>query len=413
VDEITDSSAKTRFQEAVKKFRVPYWDWAEKPPAGEHVLPESVWKETISITFPNGTTASISNPLFSYHFHPLQPQDFPVPDGWESPYDHWDHTIHLPDPANSTSPADNIDLALARIDGNLGFARDGIYKLFKSYQAFNQFSNQAPGFNISIGNLETVHGSIHDSFQNGHMQFPTTSAFDPVFYMHHANVDRQIALWQKIYPDTYVTPVRATRQTTFTLDAFAEDPVGPDTPLHPFHLNKNGDFWTSNLVRDITKLGYTYPELMGNPSNDTLKAKVRELYEDAPSKTLLKRQDENGETYREYNAIISLPSGYKVSIFLGDVGSDPLKWPTEDNYIGSFSTKFNLGLSDDDNVLNGLVGLSRKIAEAHEKGNLKSTEESAVVEYLKANLKWKVTTTVSENPVMNFTVWLKRMIERR
>lgn len=395
VDEIKDASTKTRYQAASKKFRVPYWDWSEKPPAGEHVLPDIIAKTTTSITYPNGTTATIANPLWGYTFHPLQPEDFPVPDGFTSPYDHWNRTIHLPSPPDSTDPIDDLATAHNRVDGNLGYARDSIYKLFKSYQRFNQFSNQAPGFNISIGNLETVHGSIHDSFLNGHFQFPVTSAFDPLFYLHHANVDRYLAMWQAVYPDTFVDSVRATRQSTFTLDAFAEDPVGADTPLHPFHRNTAGDFWTSNLVRDITKLGYTYPELMDKPSNDTLKARVNALYYDAPKTTLTRRQEGDIQTTRDYNARIELPTGYSASVFLGEPGDNPINWPADEQYAGSFSTKFNVGLSLDDNVLNGLVGLSRKIAKAHEDGKLQSVDEKAVVSYLKANLKLKIVGTVS------------------
>jgi tyrosinase len=34
----------------------------------------------------------------------------------------------------------------------------------------------------------------------------TFSAFDPIFWLHHANVDRMLSLWQAMYPDIWVTP---------------------------------------------------------------------------------------------------------------------------------------------------------------------------------------------------------------
>ena len=41
------------------------------------------------------------------------------------------------------------------------------------------------------------------------------AAFDPIFWLHHANVDRIFAIWQAIYPDSYTTP-QADSAGTFT-----------------------------------------------------------------------------------------------------------------------------------------------------------------------------------------------------
>lgn len=38
------------------------------------------------------------------------------------------------------------------------------------------------------------------------MQFPEVAGFDPVFWLHHANVDRLFAMWQALYPDSYIVP---------------------------------------------------------------------------------------------------------------------------------------------------------------------------------------------------------------
>lgn len=37
--------------------------------------------------------------------------------------------------------------------------------------------------------------------------------------------------------------------------------VTPETPLAPFHHNTGGSTYTSNMVRDWLRFGYTYPEL--------------------------------------------------------------------------------------------------------------------------------------------------------
>jgi tyrosinase len=38
------------------------------------------------------------------------------------------------------------------------------------------------------------------------MQFPEVSGFDPTFWLHHANVDRLFAMWQAVYPESYIVP---------------------------------------------------------------------------------------------------------------------------------------------------------------------------------------------------------------
>lgn len=79
------------------------------------------------------------------------------------------------------------------------------------------------------------------------------------------NVDRQLALYQAIFPDTYVQPCRAS-SPTFTVeegemldadsrmihnpfpDQLATDPT---IALTPFHRNAQGDFWTSSNSRYV------------------------------------------------------------------------------------------------------------------------------------------------------------------
>jgi hypothetical protein len=51
-------------------LRMPYWDWAMVPPTGQDVMPSSLQRPTIQVVMPNGTNI-ISNPLYSYRFHPL------------------------------------------------------------------------------------------------------------------------------------------------------------------------------------------------------------------------------------------------------------------------------------------------------------------------------------------------------
>lgn len=45
---------------------------------------------------------------------------------------------------------------------------------------------------------------------------PSVAAFDPIFWLHHANVDRQLALHQALYPNTYLEQCAAS-SATFTI----------------------------------------------------------------------------------------------------------------------------------------------------------------------------------------------------
>jgi tyrosinase len=182
--------AKTRYRQAASKLRLPYWDWAEKTPQGDaHSLPSSIMEDTLPITYPNGTASTIVNPIRRYTFNPLVPQDF---EGAGFPYDKWKTTLRWPNDPESPDAQDNVEAVYERFDINLEGRRSSLYKVFKSWQRFNQFSNVGNSPDWTIGDIESVHGGTHVDFLYGHMTFSTVAAFDPVFWLHHANVDRQV-----------------------------------------------------------------------------------------------------------------------------------------------------------------------------------------------------------------------------
>lgn len=59
---------------------------------------------------------------------------------------------------------------------------------FQTFRTNLEFGAAVPG---------TMHNSIHGWFgPNSHMQLAKTSPFDPMFFLHHANIDRLWAMWQ-------------------------------------------------------------------------------------------------------------------------------------------------------------------------------------------------------------------------
>jgi tyrosinase len=107
--------------------------------------------------------------------------------------------------------------------------------------------------------FESPHNNVHNAVgcADGTMYDLNWSAFDPVFMLHHANVDRLIALWQAIY---YNSSIYTIADYESALYGTAAGLVGDLTPLKPFY-DVTGNFHTSESVRNISIFGYTYPEL--------------------------------------------------------------------------------------------------------------------------------------------------------
>ncbi|KAI9719091.1 MAG: hypothetical protein M1812_003721 [Candelaria pacifica] len=121
--------------------------------------------------------------------------------------------------------------------------------LLDAYKDWKHFSYAGRTNPEAHGSVESLHNAYHGLLGGeGHMSRVPVAAFDPVFWMHHCNIDRIIALWQAINPKKW----------------FLEGDAILDKPLYPFrsphNVGKKG-FWTSADVQDIETFGYSYPEL--------------------------------------------------------------------------------------------------------------------------------------------------------
>jgi tyrosinase len=140
--------------------------------------------------------------------------------------------------------------------------RSNVALLLLSYTDFDAFSNnewrtnQSPG---TFGSLEDIHNEIHDKVGgNGHMAALEVAAFDPVFWLHHANVDRLWAIWQDLNPGSQLE-ARPAPQSTFTTEQGTSETS--QSSLEPFWDASGGQtFWTADGVKDSKTFGYAYPE---------------------------------------------------------------------------------------------------------------------------------------------------------
>ncbi|KAK5168744.1 uncharacterized protein LTR77_006053 [Saxophila tyrrhenica] len=427
VNEFPAGAVRQRYASAALTWRFPYWDWAATPSDGQSVYPASLQSPTVNVTMPNGT-AIIPNPLYSYQFHPVSASDF-----YFNPFATWNETKRYPTSWDLDAVSQN-HLIGPVLDNNRVSFQDRLYNLFTNYDNFTEFGNEAwmhPGLQAS-DSLESLHDAIHSIMgSNGHMTYLDYSAYDPIFFLHHAMVDRAFALWQALYPDSYVEPMSSVEQT-FTISV--GDVLDDSSALEPFFSTAKRDYWTAGSVRDTKRLGYTYPELIGNPNVSDVKAAINKLYGNSfgSSSGLSRRESQNstvpsraaGEAHfeaasipdevvldgrhRQYLANIlsqkfALNGSYAIYVFLGDFDDTPTAWATSPNLVGTHAVF--AALDGGDAVSNaqarvkrdhaaiavtGTMPLTSVLLAKAESGELSSMRPSVVEDYLEANLHWRV-----------------------
>ncbi|KAL1906323.1 hypothetical protein Sste5344_007922 [Sporothrix stenoceras] len=252
-----NDAERERYQTAAMNFRIPYMDWAAQPPTGESVLPMSVGGSPyVNASGPNGIQR-IANPLYTYLFKPLNATMF-----IEAPYDLWLTTVRAPTAQNSSAGSNNTAVSLA-LNQNFPSIQQRLYNLFSNYQNYSTFSNEAwipTSSSAKYDSLESLHDTIHTlTGLQGHMAWIPFSAFDPIFFLHHAMVDRVFALWQVLNPDSWVMPTASALASYTTAQGEIQD---SQTSLTPFFKDYNGTFWTSDDVRDMGVFGYTYDDMV-------------------------------------------------------------------------------------------------------------------------------------------------------
>lgn len=158
------------------------------------------------------------------------------------------------------------------------------------------------------------------------------SAFDPIFWLHHTNADRLFAIWQAIYPDSYVGSIKAPYGTATIKPG---DTINANTPLKPFHRDSGGKFWDSAAARYTTTFGYNYPETR-NTDKAAVKKAVNTLYSGSAGRSLARRTDsayaKPDGTYTEWIVNIRVAENaacktFFVHIFLGTTRRIPPAGP--------------------------------------------------------------------------------------
>ncbi|SCO36199.1 related to tyrosinase precursor [Fusarium fujikuroi] len=119
--------------------------------------------------------------------------------------------------------------------------------------------------------LEYIHNNIHNltggsdyATGMGHMSDVPVAAFDPIFWLHHVQIDRLLAIWQCLNPKLWFDNEPLGELNTAGMKASIVADDKETDPLEPFHRKNNDpekEVWTAQACRDWTELNYQYDDL--------------------------------------------------------------------------------------------------------------------------------------------------------
>ncbi|KAF2705592.1 Di-copper centre-containing protein [Pleomassaria siparia CBS 279.74] len=418
------AAQQSRWKEAARTLRIPYWDWAKAPPSGQTNVPAAIRDQTVTVTKPSGQV-TIANPLYSYTWGTSLPAEM-----GGGPYGNSPTTLRRPvsNPTRSNNNEMNTKMNALRIS-----LRDRVYGLFMSGASWGAASTSAIGVRLSstnsVDSFESVHDVIHNTAggeSGGHMYYLDYSSFDPIFWLHHTNIDRLLAMYQVTTPNTYMANGNIPRNMAQWNKG---EPKNSNTPLKPFTKDSAGNYFTSNDVKNTAVFGYTYPETAGSPTANSIKAAVNSLY--GPSSSSKKRSTPTGQyegrPFKEgdYNTVLSIVANkmaiagsYTVHCFIGDVnhgnststatatvaapastgtssaytnstGDSTGDYTESPNYVGSYGI-FGGSQKGDEVMTEGCIPLTTALQGKEATGELKSLKPDDVESYLAKNLYYKV-----------------------
>lgn len=325
------SSQQGRLRQVASTLRMPFFDYA-RDPGNAPAVPTLIRDQTVTVNKPQGSVR-IANPLYSYSWGNSLPSEM-----GGGPWNSFPVTLRRPvaNPTRSNNNEFNARIGSARLS-----IRDRIYAIFSSKPNWGAASTSAIGVRTDLSgggvdSIESIHDLIHSitgGESGGHMAYLDVAAFDPMFWLHHCNIDRLLTMLQIISPNTYVANGNVMRPMAQWNQG---EPKNAYTPLKPFTKDAAGNYYTSQDVYETRTLGYYYPDTSSN-SYDQVVRSINSLYA-ANGRSMSKRDGDVSETGQyvgrpikegEYHTIFSviadkyaLEGSYVVHCFVGKPGNN-------------------------------------------------------------------------------------------
>ncbi|GAM89119.1 hypothetical protein ANO11243_071540 [Dothideomycetidae sp. 11243] len=375
------ASQQDTYVAAAETLRIPFWDWTMQ--VG---FPQIVNTTTLTINTPTGQQ-TIANPLYSYTIPDTSGMPNITPNGEKA------YTVRN-DGANKT-----LTMQASSFHSNM-------YQLMSRKSDFLHFADAGiPQHHFGIGpppslgplSMESQHNNIHMSVGQT-MADLTIAAFDPVFWLHHANVDRIFAIYQAIHPDDYVTPFASSAASYSTPKNTTED---VNSPLYPFHSDDQGTLYTSATSRTTAEFGYTYPEVAdwgvnADPASLTanVTAIINRMYNPKATSNL-KRDTAPGLSdgnAAKYNWMINtvadtseLADSLFIYFYVTTPPTDSASWATDSSVLAITPILVNHAAGPNHGMIIGNQASVSGRLMAH----VSDVDPSVALPALKANLQWR------------------------
>ncbi|ORY72106.1 common central domain of tyrosinase-domain-containing protein [Pseudomassariella vexata] len=414
------TSTRTSYVNAAETLRFTYWDWVANP-----VLPPIVTQPSITVTDVSGKV-TIPNPLFQYSFKNKRPggpgtSDFP---GYTSAPQKYQQTVRQP---SKSTGATNTAAANAALQRQAGYLHDTTYLILTQTTSYAEMSNNGyQGSTTGYGSIENPHGTVHSAVGGvgGHMSYLDYSSFDPIFWLHHCNVDRIFSLWQAVHYDQWDINQR-TSAGSFAVTANTVETE--TTKLYPFSQDKAGNLYTSVDARyTVEDFGYTYPEIRpwGKEPEELaaeVRANIRALYD--PSGNLDRRRRSknakraaagvgndletratdpidpsnalvNGK-YKSWSLNLevdkfSLEKSFNVFFFMGSPTTHSSQWLFDNSLVAQYPVNRPQAEGLTTLTIYGTIPLTRSMLHAVDNGVIDNLEVDQATPYLKKNLVWRL-----------------------
>ncbi|KAJ4146106.1 hypothetical protein NW754_001569 [Fusarium falciforme] len=300
------------WREAADTWRLPYWDWARRQVYAEtFALPEVLTMATVKI-FPPRKDKETGDPLpfgkmpkgkEKYNINDNQKDKNPIPNKpasdrvlpWSLTNSTGRWAIQIK-PGKMYTGLDGVNnfMAANRFFGasvigrvaprwvrhNPGNLSEKVNRMMTDYTwglfASTKWKGEHRKDSNNFSSLEAIHNTVHGvtggtDFDTGvgHMSAVPVAAFDPIFWLHHCQIDRLLAMWQSLNWKRWWDESADKHPVDPDLPGEPDPPrrdIAPNEDLKPFHRHDGKpEYWNSDDCRDWTKLGYQYDDLVPHP----------------------------------------------------------------------------------------------------------------------------------------------------